>query len=71
MPIKKDMKKKLDDLTDTEKLLVLNYLSKELDKPDPEIDRAWLKEVSRREKEVRSGKGRMLSHEEVFGKYKG
>lgn len=70
MPLKKEIKKKLDELTDSEKLLVLNYLVRELDRPDPEIDKAWIKEVSRREKEVRSGKVKMLSHEEVFGKYK-
>ena len=70
MPLKKEIKKQLDELTDSEKLLVLNYLVRELDRPDPEIDKAWIKEVSRREKEVRSGKVKMLSHEEVFGKYK-
>jgi hypothetical protein len=70
MPLNKEIKRKLNDLTDNEKLLVLNYLVKELDKPDPEIDKAWIKEVSRREKEMKSGKGKSLSHAEVFGKYK-
>ena len=70
MPLKMEMKKKLDVMTDNEKLLVLNYLVKELDKPDPEIDKAWITEVTRREKEMNSGKTKALSHAEVFGKYK-
>ena len=70
MQIKTEIRKKLDDLTDNEKLVVLNYLVEELDKPDPEIDKAWIKEVSRREKEMKSGKVKILSHSEVVGKYK-
>lgn len=70
MPLKKDIKKQLDDLTDNEKMLVLNYLVKELDRPDPEIDKAWLKEISIREKELKSGKAKMMMHNEVFGKYR-
>ena len=68
--IKKDIKKKLDELTDNEKLLVLNYLVRELDRPDPEIDKAWAKEALKRQKEMRSGKVKSYSHDEVFGKYK-
>ncbi len=68
--IKKDIKKKLDELTDNEKLLVLNYLTLELDRPHPEIEKAWAKEALRRQKEMRSGKTKSLSHEEVFAKYK-
>lgn len=68
--IKRDIKKKLDELSDNEKLLVLNYLVQELDRPNPEIEKAWAKEALRRQKEMRSGKTKTLSHEEVFGKYK-
>jgi hypothetical protein len=68
--IKRDIKKKLDELTDNEKMLVLNYLVQELDQPNPEIDKAWAKEAVRRQKEMRSGKMKTFSHEEVFGKYK-
>jgi hypothetical protein len=55
LPLKKDIKKKLDDSTDNEKMLVLNYLVKELDRPDPEIDKARLKEISIRN--IDKGKG--------------
>ena len=70
MAMNKEIKKKLDDLTDNEKLVVLNYLLEELDKPDPEIDKEWAKEALKRQKEMRSGKVKTYSHEEVFAKYK-
>lgn len=70
MRIKKEMKQQIDELTDSEKLVVLNYILHELDKPDPEIDKAWIKEATRRQKEMRSGKVKALTMDEVFGKYK-
>ena len=70
MAIQREMKRKLEHLTDNEKISVVNYLLEELDKPDPEIDKAWAKEVVRRQKEMRSGKMKVLSYDEVFSKYK-
>ena len=70
MKIKKEIKQKIDGLTDNEKMVVLNYILQELDKPDPEIDKAWAKEAVRRQKEMCSGKVKALSMDEVFGRYK-
>jgi hypothetical protein len=70
MKIKREIKQKIDELTDNEKMVVLNYILQELDKPDPEIDKAWVKEAVRRQKEMRSGKVKPLTMDEVFGKYK-
>jgi Putative addiction module component len=68
--IKRDIKQRLDELTDTEKMLVLNYLLTELDRPDPEIDKACAKEALRRQKELRSGKTKPITMAQVFSKYK-
>jgi len=70
MKIKREIKQRIDELTDSEKLVVLNYILEELDKPDPEVDKAWIKEVQRREKEMKTGKVKGLTMDEVFGKYK-
>lgn len=70
MKIKREIKQKIDELTDNEKMVVLNYILHELDKPDPEIDKAWVKEASRRQKEMRTGSVKSLTMDEVFGKYK-
>jgi Putative addiction module component len=66
--IKRDIKQKLDDLSDNEKMMVLNYLLSELDRPDPEVDRAWAKEALSRQKEMRSGRTKPLTMAQVFGK---
>ena len=68
--IQREIKQKLSDLTDNEKMVVVNYLLGELDRPDPKIDKAWAKESVRRQKEMRSGKTKVYSHAEVFNKYK-
>ena len=70
MKIKREIKQRIDELTDSEKLVVLNYILEELDRPDPDVDKAWVKEVQRREKEMKSGKVKGLTMDEVFGKYK-
>jgi hypothetical protein len=70
MKIKKEIKQRIDELSDNEKLVVLNYILEELDRPDPEVDKVWVKEVQRREKEMKSGKVKGLTMDEVFGKYK-
>jgi hypothetical protein len=70
MKTKREIKRKIDELTDNEKMVVLNYILHELDKPDLEIDKAWIREVHRRHKELRSGKVKPLTMNEVFGKYK-
>lgn len=70
MKIRREIKQRIDELTDNEKLVVLNYILEGLDKPDPEVDKAWVKEVQRREKEMKTGKVKGLTMDEVFGKYK-
>jgi hypothetical protein len=68
--IQKDIKKRLNDLSDNQKMVVVNYLLEGLDKPDPGIDKHWAKEALRRQRELRSGKVKSLTHDEVFKKYK-
>lgn len=68
--IQKDIKQRLTSLSDNQKMMVVNYLLQELDKPDPGIDRHWAKEALLRQKEIRSGKVKPLTHDEVFKKYK-
>jgi Putative addiction module component len=70
MKLKKEMKQKVAEMPDNEKLVLLNYILELLDRPDPEVDKAWVKEVQRREKEMKTGKVKALTMDEVFGKYK-
>lgn len=67
--INKEIQSKIDELSDVEKLMVVNYILEDLDKPDPEIDKLWAKEALRRQKAMRSGKMKTHSYEEVMRKY--
>jgi hypothetical protein len=67
--IKKEIQSQIDELSDVEKLLVVDYILADLDKPDPEIDKAWAKEALRRQKAMRSGKMKVFSYDEVMKKY--
>ena len=67
--IKKEIQSQIDELSDVEKLLVVDYILADLDKPDPEIDKAWAKEALSRQKAMRSGKMKVFSYDEVIKKY--
>ncbi len=67
--IKKEIQNKIDELSDIEKLLVVDYILADFDKPDPEIDKLWAKEALRRQKAMRSGKMKVHSYDEVMRKY--
>ncbi len=67
--ISKEIQSKIDELSDVEKLMVVNYILEDLDKPDPEVDKLWAKEALRRQKAMRSGKMKTHSYEDVMRKY--
>jgi hypothetical protein len=46
-----------------------NYILPVFDKPDPEIDKLWAKEATRRQKAMRTGKMKTLPYEAVMEKY--
>ncbi len=67
--IKKEIQHQIDELSDVEKLLVVDYILADLDKPDPEVDKAWAKEAVKRQKAMRSGTMKVFSYDEVMKKY--
>lgn len=67
--IKKEILQRIDELSDVEKLLVVDYILADFDKPDPAIDKMWGKEALRRQKAVRSGKMPTYSYDDVMRKY--
>ena len=67
--ISKDIQKQIDELSDLEKQLVVDYILADFDKPDPEIDKLWAKEAVRRQKAMRSGKMKTHSYDDVMRKY--
>ena len=67
--ISKELQHQIDNLSDVEKLLIVDYILTDLDLPDPEVDKAWAKEVVRRDKMVKSGKMKTIPYETVMKKY--
>ena len=57
-------------LTDVEKLYLVDEILRDLDKPDPEIDRIWAEEARKRWKAYKSGKIQAVSYQDVMTKYK-
>ena len=57
-------------LTDVEKLHIVDIILKDLDRPDPEIDRIWADEARKRWSAYKSGKIQSVSYQDVMSKYK-
>jgi putative addiction module component (TIGR02574 family) len=60
----------ISSLTDVEKLHLVDVILRDLDRPDPEIDRIWADEARKRWKAYKSGKIQSVSYQDVMSKYK-
>jgi hypothetical protein len=60
----------ISSLTDVEKLHIVDVILKDLDRPDPEIDRIWADEARKRWSAYKSGKIQSVSYQDVMSKYK-
>ena len=62
--------KQAKSLSPLEKVRLSDMLLNDLDKEDPDVTLAWVKEVKRRRQAIKTGKAKTLSFEQVMGKYK-
>ena len=53
-----------------EKATLVDLILAELDKPDAEVEGAWLIEIQRRKLNLKTGRTKALSYQVVMGKYK-
>ena len=60
----------IHELSDIEKLRLVNVILKDLDKPDPEIDRVWTVEARKRWAAYRTGRISTVSYESVMAKHR-
>jgi putative addiction module component (TIGR02574 family) len=58
------------DLTDVEKLRLIDVILTDLDKPDPEIDRVWAEEARKRWAAYKAGKIPTVTYESVMAKHR-
>ena len=57
-------------LSPLEKVRLSDMLLNDLDKEDPDVTLAWIKESKRRRLAIKAGKSKTFSFEHVMGKYK-
>ena len=58
------------ELSDVEKLRLVDAILTDLDKPDPEIDRVWAEESRKRWAAYRAGKVPTVSYESVMANHR-
>ncbi len=58
------------DLSDTEKVRLVDAILSDLDRPDPEIDRIWAEEARKRWEEYKAGRISTVSYDDVMTKYR-
>ena len=60
----------IHELPDIEKLRLVDAILKDLDKPDPEIDRVWAVEARKRWAAYKAGRAPTVSYESVMAKHR-
>ncbi len=68
MPNTAEIIHEAESLPVEERTLVVDYLLRSLNPPDPEIDRKWAAVAKRRLEELRSGRVKPVPGEEVFAR---
>lgn len=63
------IKSKIKNLPDIDKLKLANSILESLDKPDPELDEIWANEAKKRLGAYKKGKIKSTSYEDVMKKY--
>lgn len=60
----------IHDLSDVEKLRLVDTILADLDKPDPELDRVWAEESRKRWAAYKAGRIHTVSYETVMAKHR-
>jgi putative addiction module component (TIGR02574 family) len=68
--ISEELAAKIKALPDVEKIKLVDSILTQLDRPDPEIDRAWADEARKRWQAYKGGKLETVSYEQVMDKYR-
>jgi hypothetical protein len=64
------LRKEVRKLPDLEKLALVDEILAELDRPDPEVDAAWVAEVRDRRVAYRAGRLKVRSYRDVMKRYR-
>jgi putative addiction module component (TIGR02574 family) len=62
----KELKAAISNLPIDQRIEIADYVLETLNRPDPEVEDVWLKEIQRRENKYKEGKAILISGEEVI-----
>jgi len=65
-----EVAEKVKALPDMEKLALVDQILVQLDRPDPEIDKAWVAESRKRWQAYREGRVDSIPYADVMAKYR-
>ncbi len=68
--ISDELAAKINSLSDSEKIELVDSILIQLDKPDPEIDCIWADEASKRWQAYKAGKLETVSYDQVMNTYR-
>lgn len=61
-----ELKAAISDLPIDQRIEIADYVLETLNRPDPEVEEAWLEEIQRREKKFKDGKATLIPGEKVI-----
>ena len=64
------MSEEVRQLPDIEKLALVEEILGQLDRPDPEVDKAWVEEVRQRRKAFQEGRMESHDYSDVMARYR-
>ena len=65
-----EIAKKIEELPDTEKAMLVDMILAKLDQPDMELDKIWAEEAAKRWAVYKEGRLKSLSYDEVMARYR-
>jgi putative addiction module component (TIGR02574 family) len=65
-----EIAKKIEELPDTDKALLVDMILAKLDQPDMELDKIWAEEAAKRWVAYKEGRLKALPYDEVMARYR-
>ena len=65
-----ELSKKIEELPDAEKAMLVDIILAKLDQPDAELDKIWAEEAAKRWAAYKEGRLKTLPYDEVMARYR-
>jgi putative addiction module component (TIGR02574 family) len=65
-----EIAKKIEELPDTDKAMLVDMILAKLDQPDVELDKIWAEEAGKRWSAYKEGRLKAIPYDEVMARYR-